>query len=333
MRRIFLLAQVVLLSGPLVPLGYAQTPCGMPQGFSDPHPVLRDRDKSLFWVRPLQVDADGAPNAYHRDDPHGSKGLAIEYIGNGMTIERHGKPMNFELKEEENSEWLGIYQMIVRNDWTAPPGYSVDIYGFARDRKGRVCVGHSGQLVSATSLSLNERAGPCNQKRYVNALKFPGIVVPNRQGKEQRLKNRDPEVAPPFAQHRVSRGDLAVVYHPETRRWSGALLYDTGPRHLLGEGSIRLVMNLRGMSQAPVSALETNSLGIVETYTVVFPGSVADLGPKKTWTPEKIERAAGERFRAWGDGSVEKALERLFACADEYKANAKPEPRTEDALK
>jgi hypothetical protein len=333
MRRFLSLAQVVLLSGTIAPAGHAQTSCGMPQSFNDPHPVLHDSDKSLFWVRPLQVDADGAPNAYHRDDPHGNKGLAIEYIGNGMTIERDGKPMPFELKEEENSEWLGVYHDIVRNGWTAPAGHSVDIYGFARDRRGRVCVGQGGQLISATSLTLNARAGHCNQKRYVNALEFPGIVVPNRRANELRLKNRDSEVAPSFAQHRVQRGDLAVVYHPETKRWSGALLYDTGPRHLLGEGSIRLVMNLRGMSQAPVSALETNSLGIVETFTILFPGSMADLGPKKTWTPEKIQRAAAERFRVWGGGSVDKALERLFACADEYKASAQPEPRADDPVK
>jgi hypothetical protein len=32
MRPFFFLAQVVLLSGTRIPFGYAQTPCGMPQG-------------------------------------------------------------------------------------------------------------------------------------------------------------------------------------------------------------------------------------------------------------------------------------------------------------
>ncbi|CAN0433675.1 unnamed protein product, partial [Phaeothamnion confervicola] len=92
---------------------------------------MHDGSKSLFWVRPLQVDADGAPNAYHRDDPHGNKGLAIEYAGNGMTISRNGEPMEFKLREEDNAEWLGIYRRIAENGWKAPAGYDVDIYGFA----------------------------------------------------------------------------------------------------------------------------------------------------------------------------------------------------------
>ena len=49
--------------------GIAQTSCMMPESFSDPHRVIHDA-QSLVWVRPLNVDADGAPNAYHRDRSH-----------------------------------------------------------------------------------------------------------------------------------------------------------------------------------------------------------------------------------------------------------------------
>jgi hypothetical protein len=298
----------------------AEAACAGAGSFADPHLVLEDGRDALLWVRPLQVDADGAPNAYHRDDPHGSKGLAIEYLGNGMTIERDGKAMPFRLNEADNAEWLNAYRAIVRNGWNAPPGYSVDIYGVARDRAGKVCVGPDGRLTSATSLVLQRRRPACDQRRYVDALSFPGIVVPNRARHEKPVPRADPEVAPPFARRGVRRGDLAVVYNPETDLWSGALLYDTGPRHLLGEGSIRLVMNLRGLREAPTSAVATNSIGIVETFTVLFPGSVADLGPGGTWSPEKVEQAARARFRAWGGGTIEGALQRLLACAAEYKS-------------
>jgi hypothetical protein len=298
--------------------GFAQGSCMMPQGFNDPHRVIRDGG-SLFWVRSLQVDADGAPNAYHRDDPHGKKGLAIEYLGNGMTIFRNGEPMTFELEEQDNSDWLTVYKEIVGKGWEAPPGYSVDIYGFARDERGKVCVTKTGRLTSATSLQLNPKARQCNPNRYLDARKFPGIVVPNRAPDDRVVDNADPVVATPFSEHGVARGDLAVVYNPETGLWKGALLYDTGPRHLLGEGSLRLVMNLRGLKRVPTSAVETNSLGIVETFTVLFPGSAADLGPRRTWTPEKIERAAARRFREWGGGTAEGALARLLDCAQDYK--------------
>jgi hypothetical protein len=298
----------------------AATECAMPRSFADPHYVLHDETKSIFWVRPMQVDADGAPNAYHRDDPHGNKGLAIEYLGNGMTILRDGEPVPFNVQQEENGAWLTAYESVVRNGWKAPLGLSVDIYGFARDRAGKVCVTGNGRLISATSLIRRTDANVCSQTRYIDALKFPGIVVPRRAPGEALVANADPEVAPPFAKQGVRRGDLAIAYNPETGIWKGAILYDTGPRELLGEGSIRLIMNLTGRKNEPQSAPETNAMGLGETYVLLFPTSGNDLGPvRKRFTPENIEKRATERFRKWGGGSIATALGRLLACAEEYK--------------
>jgi hypothetical protein len=60
-------------------------------------------------------------------------------------------------------------------------------------------------------------------------------------------------------------------------------------------------------------------MALPESFTVLFPGSVSDLGPRQTWTPEKIERAAAARFKQWGGGTEEGAVQRLLSCADEYK--------------
>lgn len=274
----------------------------------------------MFWVRPLEVDADGARRAYHRDDPHGSKGLAIEYMGNGMTISRDGKALEFVPEESQNTEWLDAYRTVVQNGWKAPAGWDLDIYGIARDRNGNVCVGKDGRLVSPTSMVQYPRAGLCEQRRYVDALKLPGIVVPNRASSENPVRGGDPEVAPPFASRGVSRGDLAIVYNPKTGIWKGAFIYDTGPRELLGEGSVRLVLDLRGETKLPASGDETNALGIEETHAVVFPGTAKRLGPGKTWTQSKIQALAEEQFRRWGGGSIDGALQKLAACAAQYKA-------------
>src|SRR5262249_61895955 len=188
--------------------------------------------------------------------------------------------------------------------WEPPPGYELDIYGFAVDEAGRPCMTKQGRLISSTSLVLNPQARRCDPKRYLDATKFPGIVVPNRDSEERSIaEGTDPEVAPPFAERGVKRGDLAVVYNPETKIWKGAFLYDTGPRRLLGEGSIRLVMNLRGSKRVPKSGGESNSIALAESVTVLFPGSFSDLGSRQTWTPEKIKRAAAARFKQWGGGS------------------------------
>jgi Fungal chitosanase of glycosyl hydrolase group 75 len=290
-------------------------------GFDDPHPVMVERQsRALFWARPLEVDADGARNAYHRDDPHGSKGLAIEYVGNGMTILRNGEPLTFNEKEEDNSTWLNAYHAIVNNGWKAPAGFDVDIYGFARDRNGKVCVKPDGRLISSTSLVQHRSARYCDPKRYVDALRIPGIVVPNRSDEEQPVKGGDDQIAPPFARHGVFRGDLAVVYNPATRIWRGAIIYDTGPRELLGEGSLRLVLDLRADRRSPKSALETNDLGIDETNVLLFPGTAEKLGPGRTWTSEKIHTLASRLFNAWGGGTEVQAVEKLTACASEYRS-------------
>jgi Fungal chitosanase of glycosyl hydrolase group 75 len=299
----------------------ARESCEAWGGFDDPHPVMFEpRSRALFWVRPLEVDADGARNAYHRDDPHGSKGLAIEYIGNGMTISRDGEALTFNNKEEDNSAWLDAYRMIVNNGWKAPRGWDVDIYGFAHDRNGKVCVKPDGRLISSTSLVQHRLARYCNPKRYVDALRIPGIVVPNRSEQERPVRKGDHQIAPPFARHGVSRGDLAMIYNPETKIWRGAIIYDTGPRDLLGEGSLRLVLDLKGDRRIPKSAVETNALGIDETNVVLFPGTAKRLGPGSSWTNDKVHTLATRLFREWGGGTEAQAVDKLLACASEYKS-------------
>jgi hypothetical protein len=315
-----LLMAFIAMMGNAMTSARAQDDCGMSGSFHDPHPVMHDGSNSMFWVRPLEVDADGVRNAYHRDDPLGNKGLAIEYLGNGMTIIRDGKPLQFNVKEDDNVEWLNAFQAVVKNGWKAPSGWEVDVYGFAMDENGGVCVKRDGRLVSATSLVQRPDARYCDPDRYVDALKLPGIVVPNRADQEKPVKGADPEIAPPFAKRGVSRGDLAIVYNPETQIWKGAFIYDTGPRDLLGEGSLRLVLDLRAQNAIPTSALETNALGIDETNVLLFPGTAHRLGTGRTWTQQKIETLATEQFKSWGGGTIPAALEKLHACAESYKA-------------
>lgn len=293
--------------------------CSMWGSFNDPYLVLQEGARSLFWVAPMHVDADGAPNAYHRDDPHGSKGLAIEHIGYGMRITKNGKWVPFNPNEQKNGPWLDAYQRIVDNDWKAPKGYSVSIYGFAKNGKGEVCVDSEGRLVSTTSLLLRQQGSVCDQSRYVDAVQFPGVVVPSRASNEDTGPNADLAVAPPFAVRGVKRGDLVIAYHPRTARWRGAFVHDTGPRRKLGEGSVRLIMNLTGKTEPPASAAVTNSMALGEVYYVLFPGTVGDLGDERNWTPRKIEEAARARFKEWGGGSTFGALARLLACARRYK--------------
>jgi hypothetical protein len=311
-----------------IPSTDAATLCDMGDSFSDPKLVLHDGKSSLFWVRPIAVNVDGAPNAYHRDDPHGNRGLAIEYIGYGMKIfkfkDEEGKEKEkipFVTKESDNASWLAIYRQIVANNWVAPKGYSFSVFGFEKDDAGQVCHGgpkEDGKLVSSTALVIKSGADACDQSGYVDALRFPGIVIPKRDDEESKTDGTDGGIAPPFAKLGTRRGDLAVAYNPKTKRWRGAFVFDTGPRQKLGEGSVRLIMNLTGAA-APTTAEASNSMGIKESYVVLFPGSVADLGDRKNWTPELVEKMAMARFKAWGGGTIKGALSRLQSCAADYK--------------
>lgn len=318
MMRLLRLSVATLLIASIATGARAQDTCGLSTSFDDPHPVMNDGSNALFWVRPLEVDADGNRKAYHRDDPMGNKGLAIEYMGNGMTIRQNGKKLDFLSHEHENTEWLDAYRKLVKNGWEPTNGVDADIYGFARDAKGKVCVRAGGRLVASTSLIQDPKAGVCDPRRYVDALKLPGIVVPNRATSEKK-GGKDPEIAPPFAERGVSRGDLAVVYNPETKVWRGAFIYDTGPRNLLGEGSLRLVLDLWNKQTTPKTAVETNSLGIEETFVVLFPGTAKRVGPGRTWTQDKIQALASDLLKNWGGGSVDGGLARLLACAESYK--------------
>ncbi|MEO6946957.1 MAG: hypothetical protein ABI150_10375 [Nitrobacter sp.] len=320
MRQLAAVFVAAILIGDPMLTARADNGCIMTASFDDPYPVMVDQSKSLFWVRPMEVDADGARNAYHRDDPHGNKGLAIEYMGNGMTIRRDGKPLEFVAEEANNAEWLNAYRLIVDNGWKAPAGWEIDIYGLARDKNDNVCIMKDGRLVSPTSLVQNPMARSCDPKRYIDALQLPGIVVPNRNNEtEKPARGVDQEVAPPFASRGVYRGDLAVAYNPETKIWKGAFIYDTGPRDLLGEGSLRLVLDLRDDHSVPTSGLQTNSLGIEETHVVVFPGTAKLIGHGRTWSRAKIQRLAEQQFKRWGGGTIAGALEKLASCAAEYK--------------
>jgi hypothetical protein len=298
----------------------AATSCSMPYRFTDPKLALEAKGNSLFWVRPLQVNIDGAPNAYNQNDPHGKKGLAIEYIGYGMRILNNGNKIPFKTDEKKNRPWLVGYEILRANRWKASGGYSADIFGFlTSDSNGKKCKpGPKGELVSTTSLTLKKTNDECDQGNYLDATLFPGIVLPRRAKGEKAAPKTDRAIAPPFAVRGARLGDLAIVYSTKSDTWKGALVFDTGPRKDLGEGSVALIVNLTGQPQ-PTTAEMTNKMAIAETYVVLFPGSVEDIGDKKDWTPKLIEDAAASRFMKWGNGSLDAAKQRLLACAKEYK--------------
>jgi hypothetical protein len=160
----------------------------------------------------------------------------------------------------------------------------------------------------------------CDQSRYVNSLDFPGIVLPKRAKNEKDKDGKKPPIAPPFANRGVKLGDVAIAFNPKNGLAKGAFVFDTGPRRNLGEGSVRLLADLKNEA-LPSTAAQSNGMGLGDTFVVLFPASVSELGSKDTWTPAKVREVAERKFLEFGNGSRDNAVARLKACAAAYKSH------------
>lgn len=227
----------------------AQT-CSHPPGLGT---VWTQGHAVLFQSGKLNVDADGAPNAYLLN------GKGLSYTCDGVLAKENGKRVT---PDSHPADW----QKKCNAAWalaTTSGNYSaVAIFGFQTGAGNRPLVQGEGDplpgqaYVSATSVSI-PGAPSGTQRQYVDALKIPYIVLP----------------AAFVSKYQVKPGTLAVVYRKKSNAHAFAVYADGGG---LGEASIKLHQDLGGTPIVRIAGVDRAKARIEDPVLIaVFPETVA----------------------------------------------------------
>jgi hypothetical protein len=222
----------------------------------------------LFQTR-LRVNTDGSPLSYHPDDLRG-RDKALNNICNAIAVRKVGSDANLCLTAF--AQGIRVFEQFRDASYKAvPDGFQItwaNVLATKKDQgRDMPCVFSSGPFqgyfgsLTALKNGLTGDKGECDVNDQVNPMDVPGLVL---VGGTSAVREFGARV-----------GDLLVAFNPATMRVSSAIINDTGPRDNLGEGSVRLNMNLLGVTMPPRSKAETFKLSIETTQVLVaiIPGS------------------------------------------------------------
>jgi hypothetical protein len=164
----------------------------------------QDRGRATLYLSGLKIDADGAPDAYHRDDVSGLDALAnARWDGRwvGIATDRFGRPF-------------------IQRPGDPAPGY----------------------YVSTTSLYDKDIAETSNPARYVDATRVPYIALPGGRRAVKAYEGAGIELGDLAIVYnlrtRKMTGAVLADYGPESALGEGSIalarelgLSDTSPRH------------------------------------------------------------------------------------------------------
>lgn len=274
--------------------------------------VWKDKNAVVFTTRKLEVDVDGAPNAYGPDD----KG--IDYICNGAVAYDEAAKKCIFSDDDENWQVLckKAFAQAKKEKWAGPTKmctFGFKATGGAVDDRGRVIGGvpviqgkkdpKPGYYVTLTSLKKPETNAIKGdvQARQIDAGAIPFFVLP-------------PDVA---EVGEIGLGDIAAVWYPPSKVAVFAVYGDGGPAGKLGEASAKLHEMLGNKVYAIKDGVKRAVGGIEEGVTfVVFPGSAAKAAVRYNdgeWfsaiqTEGKTLFQGKQNSPGWGD------LSRLKEC-------------------
>ena len=259
--------------------------CGTPQPGSQIRVV---KDAVLFTAKELNVDADGAPNAYFLN------GNGLSYTCDGVVAIENGKRVTPDSGDKDwqkkcNAAWSLAKQT---GDYS-----KVAIFGFSVDMKTRKpLVQSEGEpfpgtaYISTTTVSI-PGTPEGTQRHYVDATKIPYVVLPSSFVRK----------------YKVQPGSLAVVYRPLTDKYAFGIYADGGN---LGEASLKLHQDLGNNPYIVRNGIQRGKRTIPDpTITVVFPGQiVAPIADNDKWTMA-INAAGLEKLNEFG------GVTRLRGCS------------------
>ena len=293
-------------SGPLA-LAQTQPTCDMKPAFNqkdldapgEKTAVWSDASGSaLLFVEKLNINTDGTRRSYKVSDFWGEKD-ALNNLCNAMD------DACADMTEPQQRERRILTQEAAAKGWPKNLLKATRISPSIIPLKdGRPCPEIGGFLVSATALHKPNVTDACDITNYVDALVTPALVIPkNPKGGQSEFFKRNAKV-----------GDLVVAVRPEMLEPVFGVVGDTGPINKLGEASVAMNGKLLKKTVPPVNYQELRGKGeykgkgwaVPRTAVLVFPGTRDAENPHMT--VERIDPAAGERFKQWG------GVPRLVAC-------------------
>jgi hypothetical protein len=231
--------------------------------------VMGLKGKAPFFVRSrLAIDADGAPDAYHP----------------GYSCEPK-KVMKFKTKAHPEWGCVPTHDSYAGQDWLQNAGDPKGFYGIVYRDAGRtqLCVQGKGDpregfYVSSTALmdKAKRAKNPCDPTAYVDSNTIPFVSLP-RELFEKKL---------------IALGDFAYVYDLKSKKGTGAIVGDVGPRGKIGEASIAVAKALGASGVVK----HGGGIGADQVVYLLFPRS-GDGQPRDAAT---IEREAARLLEAWG---------------------------------
>ena len=249
----------------------AQTPCNRAPGFAQPVKggsilVTRIFVAALKFRSSLEINIDGAPNAYHvKGRPFGAldtlcnAGKAISSVrGTYQGMEDCGAFLE-DVKSAEATGWHGDPKI----EW-----YGIATKDAAHNEPLVQSDGpYKGYFVSITAYE-NSAFDASDPRHYLDSRMVPFVVLP----RDSHFFSKGDA----FSDGGAALGNVAFVYDPASQRHAFAIVGDLGPTKALGEGSIALAAALRGQTIDPATLTGRQAAALALSgpiVTVVFSGT------------------------------------------------------------
>ncbi|HEV7305563.1 hypothetical protein [Ensifer sp.] len=247
-----------------------------------------------FVVPHVKVNTDGTRISYKSDDPRGQNG-AINDIRNAFR--NHKRPISdFEAIRDAgwkpiDKVWQVLSPNIIEKD--NRPG-----------KVGMPCMDENGYLVSMTAdTAVNggfNRVGDCDQKKWIDALTVPALVLPGGS---------------PFQKDGAGKRSAVVAMTVgEGQQVALGMVGDTGPGDEIGEASVEMNRILNGLPPGTIPNSRADAKARFQagrTVFLVFPGD--DNRVPRPINAETVKAFTESRFKAWG------GKDRLTGCLSELQ--------------
>ncbi|MBY3181361.1 hypothetical protein HFO24_06710 [Rhizobium laguerreae] len=267
----------------------------------DPVPQLNGI-RPLLFLTSLKVNTDGTKISYHVKDVTGRRcasdpsatPCAINNIRNAFN--NSGRPTSdFEAVRDADFPNPKTWQVL-----------SSDIIE-KNAQTGKPCISADGYLVSMTAdVAVSggfNRAGDCDQSKWIDALTAPAIVLP---------KNTASTPSQFRANGIVKRSLVVGLTRSATKRTVFGIVGDLGPVKEIGEANIAMNRKLNGLSDSDQPKHRQDAIDRFQagrTAVLLFPGDALVLS--RPITGERIAEAGANAFSRFG-GS-----DKLYKCIRE----------------